>query len=192
MTQVPAGDKDERTIAAKALEFERADVNPGVVAKYAIALGAVSVVFAAVSVWMLVFLRHREASHDPVRPPLYFSSETRQPEGVRLQTTPFTDIHALREQERQILNSYGWVDQATGVVHIPIAEAMRIYVERQAAAAPSVAAAPRVPTDSAPVPSPAEPAVAPVALPQPVPSPLPSGPPAPPTPHGPGPAGAHR
>jgi hypothetical protein len=124
---------------------------------------------------------------------------------VRLQTTPFTDLHALRDQERQILATYGWVDEAAGVVHIPIAEAMRLYVERQAAAEPGTAASqaaaasahgplpdPRTPTDSAPVPSPAAAPVAAGPLPSPLPSAVPSGPPAPPPPHGSGPAGERR
>jgi hypothetical protein len=195
MTGPSTGSRDEREIAPGALEFEREDVNPGVVAKYAIALGAVSVVVASVCVWLLVFLRRHEASSDPARPALFFSAETRQPEGVRLQTTPFTDIRTLREQERQILGTYGWVDEAAGVVHIPITEAMRIYVERQGGAAPTSALAGSeagVPTDSAPVPSPAVPVTATTPLPAPQPSPLPSGSPAPPAPHGAGPTGAHR
>jgi hypothetical protein len=35
------------------------------------------------------------------------------------------------------LHSYGWVDQAAGVVHIPIEEAMRIVTERGAVPATS-------------------------------------------------------
>jgi hypothetical protein len=204
MTGRPADPHDERRVAPGALEFERGDVNPAVVAKWAIGLGMVSIVGAAVAFGLLVFLRKHEAASDPQRPALYFSSETRQPEGVRLQTTPFTDLHVLREQERQILATYGWVDEAAGVVHIPIAEAMRLYVERQAAAGAGVAASQaaaadargpltdvRTPTDSAPVPSPAAPVAAP-PLPGALPSPVPSGPPAPPPPHGAGPAGEVR
>lgn len=194
MSDKPDAQRDERRIAPGALEFERADADPVVIAKWAIGLGTVSVVVAAVSVWLLVFLRKHEESRDPQRPPLYFSSETRQPEGVRLQTTPFTDLHVLREQERQILSTYGWVEEAAGVVHIPIAEAMRLYVARQAAASQAPATPPdlRVPTDSAPVPAPATPVVAATPLPSLPASPIPSGPPALPPPHGPVPTGAQR
>lgn len=152
---------DERRVAdALDLRFERADVVPGVVVRWAIGLGLVSVVAGAVCVWLLVFLRGREEAGDPPRPALYFSAEQRQPQGVRLQSKPFLDLQTLHEQEREVLQNYGWVDPAAGVVHIPIDQAMRLYVERQAAAggpaaAPAGSAEGRVPTDSAPVPPPA-------------------------------------
>jgi hypothetical protein len=156
MSGPPPVPRDPRPpVEETGLRFERADVDPGVVAKWAIGLGAVSVVTAAVAVWLLVFLRHQEEKSDPQRPPLYFSEEARQPEGVRLQTAPFGDLHTLREQEHQILDSYGWVDQAAGVVHIPIDAAMKLYLARQSGAVSGILGAPGdVPTDSAPVPSP--------------------------------------
>jgi len=47
------------------------------------------------------------------------------PPPPRLETDPPADLRALRAQEEQQLNSYGWVDRARGIVHIPIAEAMK-------------------------------------------------------------------
>src|SRR6187397_1406657 len=144
--------KDERN-AAEALDvrFERADVVLGVIVRWAIGLALVSIVAAAVAVWLLVFLRRHEEAGDPQRPALYFSAEKREPEGVRLQSKPFDDLHTLREQEGQVLGSYGWVDPAAGTVRIPIENAMRLYVARQSGAvpAPAPAEAP-APTDSAP------------------------------------------
>jgi hypothetical protein len=146
--------KDERKVAeALDVRFERADVVPGVIVRWAIGLGLVSVVAAAVSVWLLVFLRRHEEAGDPQRPALFFSAETRQPEGVRLQSKPFDDLRTLQEKERQVLESYGWVDPAAGTVRIPIEDAMKLYIARQAAAVPAPApeaAEARVPTDSAP------------------------------------------
>ena len=150
--------RDEKKIAeALDVRFERADVVPGVIVRWAIGLALVSIVSAAVAVWLLVFLRRHEESGDPQRPALYFSAEKRQPEGVRLQSKPFDDLKTLREQEKEVLGSYGWVDPAAGTVRIPIDSAMKLYVARQSAAvpAPAPAGAPeaRVPTDSAPVPA---------------------------------------
>ena len=146
--------KDERTVAqALDVRFERADVVPGVIVRWAIGLAMVSVVAAAVAVWLLVFLRRHEEAGDPQRPALYFSAETRQPEGVRLQSKPFDDLRTLREQEKDVLGSYGWVDPAAGTVRIPIEEAMRLYVARQSAATAAVPSPPAegwMPTDSAP------------------------------------------
>jgi hypothetical protein len=191
VTDLPADPRDERQVAAKLdVRFEREDVAAGVVARWAVGLVVMSVVVAALAVWLLVFLRRSEEGRDPERPALYFSSEARQPEGVRLQASPFTDLHALQEQERQILGSYGWVDPAAGTVRIPIEEAMKLYVARQSPGRGAATAASTGPTDSAPVPPPRATAATP--LPAAAPSPAASGPPAPPPPHGPGPAGAHR
>jgi hypothetical protein len=156
--------RDERRVAdALDLRFERADVAPGVVARWAVGLAMVSIVAAAVSVWLLVFLRRSEEARDPRRPALYFSEEQRQPQGVRLQSKPFVDLQTLREQERQVLQTYGWVDPAAGVVRIPIEQAMSLYIARQSAAGGpgAVPVDTGVPTDSAPVPPPAGPATAP-------------------------------
>jgi hypothetical protein len=180
------------------VRFEHKDANPAVIAKWALGLALVTIVTATVAVWLLVFLRRHEEAGDPHRPALYFANERRAPEGVRLQSAPFQDLSVLRAQEAQFLQHYGWVDRTAGVVHIPVEEAMRLYVERQAQAAAAASAAPvasaasaaaaeGVPTDSAPVPSPR--AVMGTPLPVPAPSPAASGPPAPPAPRG--PTGAH-
>ena len=47
------------------------------------------------------------------------------PPPPRLETDPPADLRALRAQQDQQLTSYGWVDRARGIVHIPIAEAMK-------------------------------------------------------------------
>jgi len=171
--------QDEGKIAeALDMRFERADVVPGVIVRWAIGLGLVSVVSAALAVWVIVFLRHREEAGDPQRPGLYFSSETRQPEGVRLQSKPFTDLQALHAEERQLLDSYGWVDPAAGTVHIKIEDAMRLYVARQSSAVPApTPAEAQLPTDSAPIPAAAAPSTvvtAPAPLTEGTPSPSPS------------------
>ena len=196
MTERPLDPQDdERRIAEKlGVRFEREDVGPKLIATAAAGLVLMTVVCAAVAAWLLVFLRGRESAGDPQRPALFFSTGERQPEGVRLQAAPLAELQALRAEERKILNSYGWVDQAAGVVHIPIDQAMQLYLARHAGSAPAAptdaaGAATRVPTDAAPVPSPLT-GVTP--LPPPPPSPAASGPPAPPPPHGPGPTGAHR
>lgn len=43
----------------------------------------------------------------------------------RLQASPRADMQRFYAQEMRRLNSTGWVDKAHGVVHIPIADAMR-------------------------------------------------------------------
>jgi len=52
------------------------------------------------------------------------------PPEPRLQTTPREDLRELRAREEEILGSYGWVDKTTGVVRIPIDEAMKLTLQR--------------------------------------------------------------
>jgi hypothetical protein len=47
------------------------------------------------------------------------------PPGPRLQTDPERDLHRLRAKEERELNTYYWVDEQKGVVHIPIEQAMK-------------------------------------------------------------------
>jgi hypothetical protein len=47
-----------------------------------------------------------------------------------LQIAPREDLREVRAREDALLNGYQWVDKAAGVVRIPIADAMRLTVER--------------------------------------------------------------
>ncbi len=42
----------------------------------------------------------------------------------RLQARPSADMAAFKARETAELNSYGWVDRAHGIVHVPIEQAM--------------------------------------------------------------------
>ncbi len=48
-----------------------------------------------------------------------------QAESPALQSSPRADMARFQSAERARLNSLGWVDQASGRVHVPIADAMR-------------------------------------------------------------------
>ena len=41
------------------------------------------------------------------------------------------ELRSLDAKQMETLNSYGWIDQAGGVVHIPIANAMELVVLEQ-------------------------------------------------------------
>ena len=82
-------------------------------------------------VWLLfLYLSGRETTRDAVDYPLAAGQATRVPPEPRLQTTPREDLRELRAREDEILNSYGWVDKPTGVVRIPIDEAMKLTLQR--------------------------------------------------------------
>lgn len=48
----------------------------------------------------------------------------------RLEDDERTELNGFRLREEQQLESYGWVDQNAGVVHIPIDQAMKLIAER--------------------------------------------------------------
>ena len=56
--------------------------------------------------------------------------ENRPPEPL-LQVSPTDDWTEMLKREREILNSYRWVDRSKGIVHIPIERAMELTVERK-------------------------------------------------------------
>jgi hypothetical protein len=82
---------------------------------------------------------HYDQTHQPEQNPLVKTeTETRSvpPQTVekfpqpRLETNERLELHDFRLNEEKKLNSYGWVDQKAGVVHIPIERAMQLTVER--------------------------------------------------------------
>jgi hypothetical protein len=59
--------------------------------------------------------------------------------------TPVTDMVDMGTEQKAYLNSYGWVDKQKGVVHIPIAQAKQLALQRgvfKALEAPAAAPAP--------------------------------------------------
>jgi hypothetical protein len=58
----------------------------------------------------------------------------------RLQVDPKMELKKYRDSQREILNSYGWVDRQGGVVRIPIDRAMDLVIARGLPARPKSAA----------------------------------------------------
>lgn len=52
------------------------------------------------------------------------------PPEPRLQVLPAQDLKRLIADEQNILHSYGWVNQQSGIVRIPIERAMQLIAER--------------------------------------------------------------
>lgn len=88
------------------------------------------VVVLQLGIWGLfvVFDKH-EQSNDPTVSPLAEPVGTLPPQ-PRLQTTPWTDLQQFRLHEDEYVDSYGWVDQKAGVVHLPIDTAKSLLLQR--------------------------------------------------------------
>ena len=79
---------------------------------------AMLLVLVAIAMWALYF-GFRTAALDVQR-----SLSVAMPPPA-LQTDAQQDLAQLRAREEQLLNTYYWIDRDKGIVHIPIAEAMR-------------------------------------------------------------------
>ena len=95
-------------------------------------------IFAAVltgviilTMWGMARVFHYFGATQSLGPPASPFAEARTlPPQPRLQVEPRIDLEKLRAGEDSALESYGWVDQKSGVVHIPIERAMDIVAEK--------------------------------------------------------------
>ncbi|HXT51458.1 MAG TPA: hypothetical protein VN811_10480 [Thermoanaerobaculia bacterium] len=94
-------------------------------------------------------------------------------EGAKLLARPERELDRVRREEKERLETYGWVDQTAGVAHIPVERAIEIVAQR---GLPTRAAAPTpAPAATATVPpvgtAPVDAAAAVAATPAPSPAP---------------------
>jgi hypothetical protein len=71
--------------------------------------------------------------HQGLGPPASPFEDTRKlpPAGVpELEAAPGQEFQHYREQQGDVLDSYGWVDQRAGIVRLPIDRAMDLVLER--------------------------------------------------------------
>jgi hypothetical protein len=132
--------------------FEREDLTPHSVYLFLITL-AVSVVLTALLMGVLFAAAERFAkSHQapPDSPLVERVDDTRAvlPRNIsqfpqpRLETNERLEIRDFRLKEEQALNSYGWVDERSGVAHIPIERAMDLIAERGLSTTPRAGTTP--------------------------------------------------
>jgi hypothetical protein len=60
-----------------------------------------------------------------------FDNSRALPPTPRLQVDPAVDLEQVRGAQEETLNSYGWVDKASGTVRVPINRAMDLLIERK-------------------------------------------------------------
>jgi len=108
---------------------ETRDSQPRIVFGFVVILGVTVLFIALASLGVFRDYAERDAARNrPPTPELNMMNQV--PPEPRLQTDPTYDLNRFRAQMETRLNSYGWVDQARGVVHIPIQQAMQM-VARQ-------------------------------------------------------------
>ena len=112
-------------------EYEHTDIDPGIAGKFALWLAIAMVLSGGIvygTFWL--FEGRTQAWNTEIQQFPLAAGQLKEPPTPRLQTQPFKDVWQLKQSQVEKLTSYGWVDQGTGVVHIPIEEAMRIIAER--------------------------------------------------------------
>jgi hypothetical protein len=141
------------------VEFEHEDLGARSVFQFLIGV-AVMIALASLAVWgMYGYLDKYARRHQPVQNPLVqkAATDTRAvaPRDIdkfpqpRLEKNERLEITDFRLQEERTLNSYGWVDEKVGVVHIPIERAMQLIVERGLPVTPKVGTVPSSPVNVA-------------------------------------------
>ena len=112
-------------------EYEHTDIDPGIAGRFALWLAIAMIISVGIVYGTFWFFEGREVTSNQQNQQFPLAEgQSKEPPAPRLQTQPFKDVYLLKQAQLERLTSYGWVDQSTGVVHIPIDEAMRILIER--------------------------------------------------------------
>jgi hypothetical protein len=146
---------DEYLATPTGSTYEHTDAHTGIIVKFTIwlAVAAVLVHIGLGVMYQLMISQSAQQAAASVRYPLA-GQENRLPPVPRLQQFPANEIYDFRRAEEELLRSYGWQNRDAGIVHIPIAEAMRLTVERglasraQGATDPATEASGAIPADS--------------------------------------------
>jgi len=108
---------------------ERNDVSTRGVLLFAVFLVA-GVTVVSVAMWgAFRLLTHEAKSIDRPLPPMVEQSLKRLPPAPRLEDRPLAPRAVLNARENAQLSSYGWVDQKSGTVRIPISRAIDLLAE---------------------------------------------------------------
>jgi hypothetical protein len=110
------------------VHHEESDVNIRAIFGFGAALAVLALVIHVAVAGLFWYFNARESASQPARP--FATDDARLPPEPRLQEKPRQDMQALRAREDQILNGYSWADRNAGTVRIPIAEAMKLTLQK--------------------------------------------------------------
>lgn len=110
-----------------------ADANIRGIVLATIALLAVMALVHLVLAWIYLLYRSQQRERDLPPPPM--AQPAHPPPAPTLQVNPPGDMARLRQAQEALLHSYGWVDRGSGVVRIPIDQAMALAAQGRRAGA---------------------------------------------------------
>jgi hypothetical protein len=111
--------------------YEHTDVEPAIATKFAAWLAVAMLLSAGIVYGTFWFFEGQAVAVNQASQQFPLAvGQLNEPSGPRLQTQPFKDVYRLRQAEDERLTTYGWIDQGSGVVRIPVDEALRLVAER--------------------------------------------------------------
>lgn len=135
--------------------FEREDLGARPIFGFLISLVVTGILIYYLLWGMFHYLDAYNRQHErPVSPMVVPEEETRTAGRAQIQQFPEprleederTELNDFRYREEEQLNSYGWVDQSAGIVHIPITRAMQLIAQRGLPTTPQAGAEPAPPS----------------------------------------------
>jgi hypothetical protein len=141
----------EEDLRHSGVSYEPSQPDLRVVLVFLPALALASALILLVLWGMFGYFRSQSAERGPLPSPRMYTSPPNGPQ-PQLQPDPVADYNIYRLSAKEMLDSYGWVDQKAGIARIPIDKAMDLIAERGLPwQAPGTGPAP-----TAPNPNPAE------------------------------------
>ncbi|MGH9699410.1 MAG: hypothetical protein ACRD5R_18225 [Candidatus Acidiferrales bacterium] len=135
--------------------YEKRDVNLGALSKWGLALAITIIVVMFAMKWLFVFYGNIQPLGEDASP---IENARVLPSGPRLQANPRADNVSYCGEQTEMLQTYGWVNQAAGQVRVPVDRAMALILERglptrTPAEVSAAAAASELPASATAVPS---------------------------------------
>jgi hypothetical protein len=126
------------------VEHDTTDINVRAVIGTLAAMVLAAILIHAVVAAMLIYFERTSAEGEPEPNPMRVGRTTSGPTDPvktfpqpQLQPDPVGDLNKLFVQEDQYLNTYGWVDKNAGVVHVPINDAMEMFLQQNSSSNPA-------------------------------------------------------
>jgi hypothetical protein len=112
-------------------QHEHTDIDPSIGYTFAVWLAVAMMVSAGILYGAFWYFRTSEVVRDTrVQQFPLAAGQVKDRPAPLLQTQPFKDVYLLKQGQNERLDSYGWVDKADGIVHIPIDRAIELTLER--------------------------------------------------------------
>ena len=122
----------------KDVSFEERDIKAGTIYKYLFALGAAVVASLLICVYILRFTTAFTASSETPPPPSREAHQRELPPEPRLQgfgfpgqrADPQADLRKKNQEDNDANEKLEWIDRSSGIVQIPVKDAMKIVAEK--------------------------------------------------------------